>query len=72
MAVMTKRTNREISQGRTPASGNVVERVSQILGYDIGETQVIERDRDLHDRVSSRLCTGDTVPASDVFGSTAE
>ena len=72
MAVMTKRTNRKISKAPTPASGNVLDRVSQILGYDIDETQAVEEDRDLYNRAVSRLRTGETIPASDVFGSTAE
>lgn len=69
MAVMSRASNRMISSTPTPASGNVVERVSSILGYDIAETQIVQSDTDLYQRVRSRLAhPSGAVPAEDVFG----
>lgn len=74
MAVMTtKVSNRDVrSDAQAPDVGNVMDRVSDILGYDLAETQAIESDSELYQRVIARLGTGETVPASDVFGTTAE
>lgn len=72
MAVMEKISNRDVAKVPTPQSGNVIERVTQILGYDIGETQAIESDGELYGRILARLGNGETVSASNVFGSTAE
>jgi hypothetical protein len=70
MAVMEKISNSGVSP-ETPAkdSGNVLDRVTAILGYDLPETQAIENDGDLYARAIARLGTGETVAAGDVFGS---
>jgi hypothetical protein len=73
MTTLIRENNRQVSQTRAVASVDVVQRVSEIVGYDIGETQAIEADKDLYTRVTTRLGTSaKTIPASEIFGKTSE
>lgn len=71
MSVFFKGTTEE-EEGRDNAeksASEVIEQVNEILGYDVLETEMVQADRELHDRAVDRLSTaGDTVPAEEVLG----
>lgn len=53
---------------RDGRADDVVGLVSEILGYDVLETDEVMRDQDLFDRVTTRLSTaGELIPAEDVL-----